>query len=514
MRVALCDLVFEQADARPDAIATSYADTQVTYSQLGAEVRRVAAGYRALGLQSGDRIAVYLEKRIETVAAIFAASAAACAVVPINPVLKPHQVAHILADSGARLLVTSEPRARGLGNAVVNTPELGCVLVGGAAEGSPGSISWESLGGQRTRDFPPPIDLDLAAILYTSGSTGSPKGVALTHRNMIAGAESVNGYLPNSSDEVILAVLPLSFDAGLSQLTTGFAAGAHVVLHNYLLPQDVVRACERYGVTAITCVPPLWHQLSDLDWAATGRRLRYFASTGGRMPKVTLEKLRGHFPSAEPYLMYGLTEAFRSTYLDPCEIDDRPDSIGKAIPNTEILVVAPDGSLCGPNEPGELVHRGALVALGYWGDPHRTSERFRPLVGPEEEWRAPERAVWSGDIVRRDEDGFLYFVGRRDEMIKSSGYRISPTELEEAALSTTLVREAVALGVQDDALGQRIVLVVANNDEPVDAEALRRRLRRDLPSFMIPTEIVVRPALPRGVNGKHDRTAIRADYGG
>ena len=201
--------------------------------------------------------------------------------------------------------------------------------------------------------------------------------------------------------------------------------------------------------------------------------MRYFANTGGRMPKPTLDKLRGHFPQAEPYLMYGLTEAFRSTYLDPAEVDRRPDSIGKAIPNAEILVVRPDGTPCDPGEEGELVHRGALVALGYWNDPERTAERFRPAPDRDAAWRTPELAVWSGRHRGRDEEGFLYFVGRKDEMIKTSGYRVSPTEIEEVAYDTGLVRDAVALGVDDAQLGQRIVLVASPPDRTELDPAMR-----------------------------------------
>jgi acyl-CoA ligase (AMP-forming) (exosortase A-associated) len=357
------------------------------------------------------------------------------------------------------------------------------------------------------------IDLDMAAILYTSGSTGNPKGVVLCHRNLIVGAESVSSYLENTADDVILSVLPLSFDAGFSQLTTAFSVGAHVVLLNYVLPADVVRLCAKHRVTGLTCVPPLWIQIADRSWPAEAAgHLRYFANTGGRMPKATLDTLRGHFPQARPYLMYGLTEAFRSTYLDPTEVDRRPDSIGKAIPNAEILVVRPDGTLCDAGEEGELVHRGALVALGYWNDPERTAIRFRPVPGPAADWRTPEIAVWSGDGVVRDEEGFLYFVGRKDEMIKTSGYRVSPTEIEEVAYDTGLVRDAVALGVEDDRLGQRITLIVtATTAGQLDPDALVAEMKRQLPPYMVPSTVIVRDDIPRGPNGKFDRNLLRAE---
>jgi len=210
-------------------------------------------------------------------------------------------------------------------------------------------------------------------------------------------------------------------------------------------------------------------------------------------------------------LMYGLTEAFRSTYLDPAEVDRRPDSIGKAIPNAEILVLRPDGTPCAPGEEGELVHRGALVGLGYWNDPLRTAERYRPIARPGQEWRTPEMAVWSGDTVVADEEGFLYFVGRRDDMIKTSGYRVSPTEIEEAAYSTGLVRDAVAVGVADDALGQRIVLVATSSDHSLDVGALTASMRRSLPLYMVPSHVDVREELPRSPNGKFDRSLIKAE---
>jgi acyl-CoA synthetase (AMP-forming)/AMP-acid ligase II len=283
-----------------------------------------------------------------------------------------------------------------------------------------------------------------------------------------------------------------------------------VVLLDYLLPRDVVRACARHGVTGLTCVPPLWFQLAEQEWPDEAtRRLRYFANTGGRMPKPTLERLRGLYPEAVPFLMYGLTEAFRSTYLDPSEVDRRPDSIGKAIPNAEVLVVHPDGTECEPDEEGELVHRGPLVALGYWNDPVRTAERFRRAPVAALGRGADEVAVWSGDTVRRDAEGFLYFVGRRDEMIKTSGYRVSPTEIEEVAHATGLVRDAVACGVADDRLGQHIVLIVsAPASGDVDVAALQDELKQRLPRYMVPQRVLVRTDLPRSPNGKFDRSAL------
>jgi acyl-CoA ligase (AMP-forming) (exosortase A-associated) len=359
------------------------------------------------------------------------------------------------------------------------------------------------------------IDTDMAAILYTSGSTGKPKGVVLSHRNMVAGAKSVAQYLGNHSEDALLAALPLSFDAGFSQLTTAFLVGARAVLLNYLLPRDVLNALVAETVTGLTAVPPLWIQLAQLEWPDTiAEHLRYIANTGGRMPFETLKTLRAMLPGTKPYLMYGLTEAFRSTYLPPEEVDRRPDSIGKAIPNAEVLVLREDGTRCAPNEPGELVHRGALVGMGYWNDPEKTAERFRPLPHREGGVVLPEIAVFSGDTVRMDEEGFLYFVGRRDEMIKTSGYRVSPTEIEEVLYGTGLAGEVAALGVPHPVLGQAIVVVATPKPGPaLDGERLLATCRDRLPAYMVPAKIDVRGGpLPRNPNGKIDRKALAAEF--
>jgi acyl-CoA synthetase (AMP-forming)/AMP-acid ligase II len=293
--------------------------------------------------------------------------------------------------------------------------------------------------------------------------------------------------------------------------------GASVALINYLVPRDVVDAIHRYRITGLTAVPPLWIQLASLKWPEPARQsLRYIANTGGRMPKATLDALRALLPQTLVYLMYGLTESFRSTYLPPAELDRRPDSIGKAIPNAEVLVVREDGSLCDANEPGELVHRGALVSLGYWNDPVKTAERFKPAPGQAAGLVMPEIAVWSGDTVRRDEAGFLYFISRRDEMIKTSGYRVSPTEVEEVVYGTGLVGEVAALGIEHPVLGQAIVLVATSPaNSTLDPAAVISKCRECLPAFMVPARIVERKgSLPRNPNGKIDRKLLAREFEG
>lgn len=522
MTELLHHLIENSASRSPHLTAIRDRGTEVTYGRLAEQVSTMARALVTLGVGRGERVGVYLDKRVETVVSMFGSAAAGAVFVPLNSLLKNRQVAYILKDCNVRVLVTSADRLRMLASDLAGCVDLRAVVVtDGAANTALGHVSTIALSdilasGAETSASPHRvIDVDMAAILYTSGSTGMPKGVVLSHRNLVAGANSVSQYLRNDEHDRILSVLPLSFDAGLSQLTTAFSVGASVVLLNYLLPQDVVRQCSLHRITGITAVPALWLQLGDQAWPPEAREsVRYFANTGGHMPRPLLQKLRAIFPGAKPYLMYGLTEAFRSTYLDPAEVDRRIDSIGKAIPNAEILVVRGNGELCQPGEEGELVHRGALVAGGYWNDPERTAERFRPAPGRPGGTTLTEIAVWSGDIVRADEDGFLYFVGRRDEMIKTSGYRVSPTEIEDAIYATGLVAEAVAFGVPHPALGQAVVAVVVPKAEgPFDSDGLLTECRRSLPLYMTPSRIEVRTELPRNANGKLDRKSLATELG-
>lgn len=517
MNHLLHELILNTASATPDAPALKYQQDTRSYAELAGEVAQAARAFLGFGLARRDRVAIYLDKRIETVVSSFAAAAAGCVFVPVNPLLKADQVAYILQDCNVRLLVTSRERLASLAPVLGECGDLRVVLICGP-EAEPLILPNLTIASWRDAMVSAPtyashrsIDTDMTAILYTSGSTGRPKGVVLSHRNMVAGAYSVAQYLENHAADRILSALPLSFDAGFSQLTTAFRAGASVVLINYLLPRDVVNACERERITGLTAVPPLWIQLAQFGWPEAARdSLRYFANTGGRMPRATLDALRAALPRSKPYLMYGLTEAFRSTYLPPSEVDRRPDSIGKAIPNAEIMVVREDGSTCAPGEPGELVHRGALVSLGYWNDPEKTAERFKPAPGQPSGLVMPEIAVWSGDTVRLDDDGYIYFISRRDEMIKTSGYRVSPTEVEEAIYSTGLVGEAAALGIPHPTLDQAIVVIVtAKNGGKVEVARLQAECRQRLPTFMVPTEIrVSETPLPRNPNGKIDRKSM------
>lgn len=510
-------LLADGAARWPERPAIADRRQALTYGEFDALVSRAAGGFLSLGLVAGARVAVYLGKDVEAVAAMFGAARAGGVFVPVNPVLKGRQVRYILENCTVDSLVTSPERWRALTEADAVPQTLRRVVLTGTGPAADAQdarlIGWGTfLEGADAGPLPLRTAEDVAAILYTSGSTGSPKGVVLPHRSLVTGAASVAQYLGVSPDDRVLAVLPLSFDYGLNQITSSLRAGASVVLLDYLFASDVPRAIAKHGITGLAGVPPLWMQLAAAKWPEEARQsLRFFTNSGGRMPRTLLEKLRALLPNATPFLMYGLTEAFRSTFLDPAEVDRRPESIGKAVPFAEVLAVRPDGQETAPGEPGELVHVGPFVALGYWGDPERTAQRFKPAPPCAKTAKPGELAVWSGDMVVRDADGFLTFVGRNDEMIKTSGYRVSPTEIEEALYASGLVAEAVAVGVPDETLGQAIVVIAAAaGDVSEPTQAVLDYCRRELPAYMVPARIVWRESLPRNANGKLDRAALAA----
>lgn len=471
----------------------------LTHDALDDAVGRMASALRAQGLAAGDRVASWLPKTRAACLLPLAAARAGLVHVPINPALKQAQVAHILADSGATLLISQEARIATLAEAELPSS---CRIV--AEEGLSGDF-----------DVMPASTHDphaLVGLLYTSGSTGRPKGVMLSHANLWLGAISVAQYLRLAPDDRVLAVLPLAFDYGQNQLLSAWAAGAAAIPLDYLTPRDVVRAVERERATTLAGVPPLWTQLLEANWPdGAGASLRRLTNSGGALTPRMVRALRDRFPHADLVPMYGLTEAFRSTFLDPALVDAHPDSIGRAIPFAEVMVVRADGSRAAAGEAGELVHAGPLVAQGYWRDAERTAQRFRPAP----DWSASGgTAVWSGDTVVEGADGLLRFVGRDDEMIKSSGNRISPTEIEEAVLAGGEAREAVAIGIADERLGQAILVVATPAGDPAEAEAgLRSRLRVELPSFQQPSRYVWLDRLPRNANGKLDRATLKAEHG-
>jgi acyl-CoA ligase (AMP-forming) (exosortase A-associated) len=482
-----------------DAPALLIGDKAMSFAELDASVGRLASWLLEQAGGPGERVASWSAKTRLACLMPLAAARAGLIHVPVNPLLKAPQVAHILTDSGAKLLVTNTARSDTLGGdlpveCAVQDLKIAEEVIDSGGQGLPPSLAEPR---------------DLAAILYTSGSTGRPKGVMLSHANLWLGAEAVADYLKLVPDDRILAVLPLSFDYGQNQLLSTWYAGAAVAPLDYLTPRDVVRAVARHGATTLAGVPPLWVQLVESDWPAdTAAHLRRLTNSGGALTPSLIDAMRDTFPGAAIYPMYGLTEAFRSTYLDPKLVADHPTSMGRAIPHAEILVCRPDGTITADEEPGELVHCGPLVAQGYWQDAERTAQRFKPAP------RASQyggMAVWSGDTVRRDANGLLYFVGRDDAMIKTAGNRVSPTEVEDIAVASGQIFEAVAFGIPDERLGAAIVLIVRGKAD-ADRDALTAYLKANLPNFMQPQVIEWRQELPRNPNGKLDRVAIAAGW--
>ncbi len=511
-------LIDHQATRQPEAPALFHKKQTLSYGELHREVGNVANGLMAQGLLVGERVAFYLPKQPETVYSLFGSSYAGGVFVPVNPLLKAKQVSYILKDCNVRVLITSTQRLKQLSDELESCHDLNCVVVVEPEKPEielPRDITllgWSDFTSSEPKQKHPRIDADIAAILYTSGSTGNPKGVVLSHQNMVTGAKSVASYLNNTAEDRLLAVLPLSFDYGLSQLTTAFHVGASVALMDYLLPRDILKAIVRYEITGLAGVPPIWNQLVQLEWPEKARQsLRYITNSGGAMPKAATSQLQELLPNTDIYLMYGLTEAFRSTYLPPDQVNVRPESMGKAIPNAEVMVVRDDGSECAPGEPGELVHRGSLVSLGYWNDPGKTAERFKPAPGQNPALPITEMAVWSGDQVKMDHEGYLYFISRKDEMIKTSGYRVSPTEVEEVVYNLNAVDEVAALGIQHPDLGQAILLVISARS-PLTEKDVVNHCAASLPNFMIPKAVVLQEALPHNQNGKIDRKQLTTQH--
>src|SRR5215471_6273165 len=516
-------LLRESARLFPNKEALVHGGERLTYREVTERVERLAAGLQSAGLRRGDRIGIFLEPSVAQVVSIFAISRGGGVFVPINVQLFPEQVAHIAKDCGMKGLITTSARFPGLAEVLPRIPSLQFAMLAGKDENpsKPLLSIYRLEEAYRSGSLPSgreeSIGKDLAAILYTSGSTGKPKGVMLSHANIIAGSSIVSTYLEITSADRILAVLPFSFDAGLNQLMTAFHQGGTLVLINFILAREVVQILLTEHITGLAGVPTLWSVLAQSNSTLQKHRfpdLRYITNTGGAMPQAILAVLRKALPTTKIFLMYGLTEAFRSTYLPPEELDRRPTSMGKAIPDTEILVVNENNQLCKPGEIGELVHRGPTVSMGYWARPEDTARVLRPnpLLPPE--LGDCERVCYSGDLVKMDDEGFLYYVGRRDTMIKSSGVRISPTEVEEVLFQSGKLRQAAVIGVPDESLGQVIkAFVVPREGDVLAVEDLLDYCGGRMPRYMVPKAVEVLSELPKTTSGKVDYPALRRREG-
>jgi amino acid adenylation domain-containing protein len=493
---SFANLMLDVPDSDSGRTAIVDPPARTEYGELGARTLAFAESLHAAGVRPDDRVGIMLQRGADAAAAFFGVLVVGGIAVIVNESLRPRQIEYILAHSSPRALVTSSALL-GRQHRPVETAALIVDVDDVPSTGRFGPV----------RRLGP----DVAQIIYTSGSTGLPKGVAISHENLWAGVHAVVDYLGIRRDDRIASLLPFSFDYGLNQLLTCIGTGAALVVERSPVAQRIVRTLRDEVITILPAVPPLWLQLLRVTAFEEERldQLRIMTNTGGRLPTDAVRRLRACQPEARLVLMYGLTEAFRSTYLDPEKADSKPNSIGQAIPGAQILVLDEDGKPCRSGETGELVHRGPTVALGYWDDPVATAHVFRPNPVSPPGVPAAERVVFSGDLVYRDEEGDLFFVGRRDGMIKTLGYRVSPDEVADVLYASGEVAEAVVTAEPDDLRGSRIVAFVVLKAEG-DMERLRAFCLEEMPRYMQPERFEARSSLMRTPSGKFD---VRATTG-
>jgi len=485
-----------------------------TFADVETAANRLAHGLLAGGVQRGDRVAIFQENGYEAVVSIFAVLKAGAVFLMVNPTIKAGKLRYVLNNSRAVALIAPGRKMGRVENFWHDLPYLMRVVVTdppgeGLPTGLPKCVGFqELLSACADREKPPAkraIDIDLAALIYTSGSTGNPKGVMLTHRNMVSAATSITTYLENTSDDVVLNVLPLAFDYGLYQVLMAARFGGTVVLErSFTYPEVALRRAVAEGVTGLPLVPTmsailLQMDLTRYDWS----RLRYITNTAAALPTEHIIRLRRLLPHAKLFSMYGLTECKRVSYLPPEEIDRRPGSVGRGMPNEEVYVVDDGGRRVGPGVVGELVVRGANVMCGYWELPEETARRLKPGPLPD------EKVLYTGDLFRCDAEGFLYFVGRKDDMIKSRGEKVSPREIENVLYAHPEIAEAAVIGVPDEILGQAIKAIVApRSGSALDEQAVLRYCAERLEDFMVPKYVEILSTIPKTANGKIDKRQL------
>jgi long-chain acyl-CoA synthetase len=485
----LLDSFLESSAARlPDKTALVSGSARLTYREVDQWANRIANRLLDAGVSRGDRVAVWLDNGPDAAAAIFGVLKAGAVFVPINPSTKIEKLSYIAADCNARALVVSDRKSRG-----VSLPGRATVDPVDTASYSP--------------DAPPKqcIDIDLAAIIYTSGSTGRPKGVMLTHLNMISAANSITTYLENIEDDIILNVLPLSFDYGLYQLLMAFKIGGTLVLgRGFTYPFQVVETILREHITGLPIVPTIAAILLQMDLSKYEfPSLRYITNTAAALPAAHIARLRALFPTVAIFSMYGLTECKRVSYLPPDQIDIRPTSVGRGMPNEEVYLVDDEANRLAHGQAGELVVRGSNVMKGYWNLPEETAKMLKPGPLP------GEMALHTGDLFRTDSEGYLYFVGRKDDIIKCRGEKVSPREIENVLSAMSELVEAAVIGVPDALLGEAIVaFVVPRENSTVVARDVLRHCATHMEEFLVPQRVEVVASLPKSANGKIDKHGL------
>jgi len=511
----LPELLEHNLSERADKVALLHGEEAVTYGELAREADRLARKLTALGVRKSDRVCIHLPKSIQEVVTTLGVSKLGALFTNVTSVATSRMLGHVLRDSGARILVTTRRKAAEL--IEHGLPDsLESIVVEDVAElDSPIPLhAWETVP-ESDYSGTPPIDKDNCAIIYTSGSTGAPKGVLLNHATVTQSARAAATHLGNSVDDRILGVLPLSFDYGLSQITTMLLVGGTLVMPKANLAVELFKSIESGGVNGLAMVPTMWIPFVRLlnDRGLVLEQIRYVANSGGPLPTDVQKAWPSVFPNARHFLMYGMTEGFRSSYLPPEDFVRKMGSIGKPLPNVELFVVHPEKGLCDPFEHGELIHRGSLLSSGYYGKPSATERKIRPsphlrhLIGD-------EPVLHSEDTVYRDDEGYLWFVARTSTFIKCSDFRISPTEVEDIAFSSGLVGDVVAFGAPDELLGQVVhIAASSSNGEPLQTDALYQHCKKNMPFYMVPREIHEWPGeMPRTSNAKVDRPRVIAAY--
>lgn len=508
----LHDHLESSARRAPSKVALVAGEKRLTYADLDARANALAHGLVRLGVRRGDRVLVFADNTAETVVSFWAALKANAIVSLVNPLTKAGKLAYLLNDCRAKVLITDAHLTPVFAEAARRAPDLSAIVVSGAIDSARTAglpvTSWDDALASGDAGRPPEragLDVDLAAIIYTSGSTGDPKGVMLTHRNMLTASASITSYLGMREDDVVLGVLPLAFDYGLYQMIMSFEVGARLVLErSFAYPAAVLEKVVEERVTGFPGVPTIFAILAQLRPSSYDfGNIRYVTNTAAALPVKHITMLRDMFPQARIFSMYGLTECKRCTYLPPEDLARKPESVGIAIPNTELWLVDENDRKVGPNVTGQLVIRGATVMKGYWEKPEETAKKLRPGPTPGE-W-----VLYTGDLCRLDEEGYLYFVARMDDVIKSRGEKVAPKEVESALVAIRGVREAAVIGVPDDVLGQAVkAFVVLDDGATLDAQTIQRECASRLESFMVPKYVEIVAELPKTDTGKIKKTGL------
>jgi amino acid adenylation domain-containing protein len=504
----------QSARVFPDKIALVCGDKRFTYRQIDLACNRLAHALIKSGVERGDRVAVYLDNTVEAVISIFAILKAGGVFLMVNPTTKAEKLVFILNDSRAAVLIAPGRKLMTLAPGLDQAAHLRGIVGTGPGEvlerpGSNWQISFDEILNPNDLQESSPakrcIDIDLAALIYTSGSTGTPKGVMMTHLNIVSAATSITTYLENSSEDIILNVLPLSFDYGLYQILMGFKVGGTVILErSFTYPHAVLERIVREKATGFPIVPTISAILLQMDLKKYDlSSLRYISNTGAALPTRHIVDLRGQIPNVKVYSMYGLTECKRVSYLPPDQLDIRPASVGKGMPNEEVYIVDEKGNRVGPGIEGELVIRGSNVMKGYWERPEETARVLKP--GPV----TGEKVLYSGDLFRMDDEGYLYFVGRKDDIIKTRGEKVSPKEVENALYNLDGVAEAAVIAVADSILGQAIKAVITLREGVhLTEQDILRHCSQHLEDFMVPKFVELRDSLPKTATGKINKREL------